>query len=90
MKLTFALPFLLGLAGTSAYAQDVSKAKHAPEKAVVTKKVEKEKVQVQKEEKARLEDFDINFRGQEQRVRNSIYTLGGKLTPAGKKPGEGC
>ena len=92
MKLIFAIPFL-GLTATGAYAQQRSESKPAAEKAAVTKTDEKAPQKETKEmgkQETRMQEFDINFRGQEQRTRHSIYTLGGKLTPPGKKPGEGC
>ena len=92
MKLIIAIPFL-ALSAPGVYSQQRSDAKPSSEKAVVANT---EKAASAKDAKARMaketrmKEFDVNFRAQEQRVRHSIYTLGGKLTPPGKKPGEGC
>lgn len=86
---TFLSILAVALFGIAVQAQDKVKQKPAETQAAKGDEVQG-KAPKAKEAEQRMKDFDINFRGQEQRVRNSIYTLGGRLTPPGKKPGEGC
>lgn len=86
------LPILaVALTAVSTQAQERAKQKPTAEQTATSKvEVSKEKPQRTDEAGTKKEELDINFRAQEQRVRHSIYTLGGKLTPPGRKPGQGC
>lgn len=89
MKTLFSI-FALALLGFAVQAQEQVKAKPASNKPPASDEAKVTAPETAKEADKKMEGFDINFRHQVERTRMSIYTLGGRLIPAGKKPGEGC